>query len=59
MDLQKIIDLLRRREEVMREHIKRSSEIGDEKGRIHYIGWLRGIQGSRNMLEYFRDHDET
>lgn len=54
MDTQRLIDMLKSREEGMREHIRHAAEKGREEDRIHYIGWLRGIRGSIDLIEYLR-----
>ena len=52
-EIQKFIDMLKGREDAMKENIKKS--VGNED-RVHYIGWLRGIEGSRTTAEYlFKD----
>jgi hypothetical protein len=55
------IEMLRVREEGMRGHIHKAVSRGNEEDRVHYVGWLRGIQGSRTMLEYLlrREEEET
>lgn len=57
MDIDLLIAMLKKREDGMREYIGKS--IGEDKA--HYIGWLRGIQCSRELVEYLRGKgkDET
>ena len=50
-DVQKFIDMLKAREDGMREHIAKEAANGNNEARVHYIGWLRGIQGSRTAAE--------
>ena len=52
-EIQKFIDMLKGRENAMKENIKKSVNNED---RVHYIGWLRGIETSRTTAEYlFKD----
>ena len=52
-EIQKFIDMLIRREAGMKENIKKALDRGNNMDRIHYIGWLRGIQGTRLDMQYF------
>jgi hypothetical protein len=52
--VKQLIEMLRAREEGMWEQMERAVERNDELDRIHYIGWYRGIQGSRMLVEYLQ-----
>lgn len=57
-DTQQLIDVLKAREEGMSKLIHKAATRGNEQDRIHYIGWLRGIEGSRRLVQYlFRDKE--
>jgi hypothetical protein len=52
MTLEDIIEMLKKREEGIRDDIQKAWQRNDAVDRIHYIGWLRGVKTSRELLEW-------